>query len=38
MDKDIYSGQFSGNIFIVGRTFCGKTTFIQKLAINDLFW
>ena len=35
MDNYIFDGRFSGNILIVGRIFCGKTTFIQKLAIND---
>ena len=41
-----YDGTFSGNILVVGRTGCGKTTFIQKLAksklfgdeITDVFW
>ena len=32
--SDIYSGQFNGNILLVGRTGCGKTTFLEKLAIN----
>ena len=31
---DIYSHQFNGNILLVGRTGCGKTTFLEKLAIN----
>ena len=34
---DIYSGQFNGNILLVGRTGCGKTTFLEKLAINRFF-
>ena len=33
----IYDGRFSGNILVVGRTGCGKTAFVQKLAINKLF-
>ena len=33
----IYSGQFSGNILVVGRTNCGKTTFIEKLGLNNFF-
>ena len=33
----IYNGKFSGNILIVGRTECGKTTFVQKLALNNFF-
>ena len=32
-----YDGQFHGNILVVGRTGCGKTTFIQKLGKNRLF-
>ena len=35
--KYIYDGTFDGNILIVGRTGCGKTTFIQKLAQNKMF-
>ena len=35
--KYTYDGTFDGNIFIVGRTGCGKTTFIQKLAQNKMF-
>ena len=36
---EIYTndGTFDGNILIVGRTGCGKTTFIQKLAQNKMF-
>ena len=29
-----YNGQFRGNILIVGRTGCGKTTF---LGLNNFF-
>ena len=32
-----YDGKFNGNILIVGRTGCGKTTFIQKLGKNKMF-
>ena len=32
-----YDGQFSGNIMVVGRTGCGKTTFIQNLRRNKMF-
>ena len=32
-----YNGKFDGNILIVGRTGCGKTTFIQKLGKNKMF-
>ena len=31
-----YNGRFDGNI-LVGRTGCGKTTFVQNLAENNLF-
>ena len=41
-----HDGKFSGNILVVGRTGCEKTTFIQKLGknkllgdeITDAFW
>ena len=32
-----YDGKFEGNILIVGRTGCGKTTFVQDLGQNKLF-
>ena len=32
-----YDGRFSGNILAVGRTGCGKTGFVQKLAVNRFF-
>ena len=35
--NDICNGQFNGNILLVGRTGCGKTTFLEKLAINKFF-
>ena len=34
----VYNGQFYGNILVVGRTNCGKTTFIEKLGLNNFFW
>ena len=42
MEKDYfgkysYNGKFEGNVLIVGRTGCGKTTFIQKLGKNNMF-
>ena len=37
MENSVYDGKFSGNILIVGRTECGKTTFVQKLALNNFF-
>ena len=32
-----YDGKFEGNILIVGRTGCGKTTFVRNLGKNKLF-
>ena len=32
-----YDSKFEGNVLIVGRTGCGKTTFIQKLRQNKMF-
>ena len=32
-----FNGKIEGNILIVGRTGCGKTTFIQRLGKNQLF-
>ena len=35
----VYNGQFtiSSNILVVGRTGCGKTTFLEKLRLNKFF-
>ena len=33
----IYNGQFYGNALVVGRTGCGKTTFLEKLGLNNFF-
>ena len=33
----IYNGQFYGNLLVVGRTGCGKTTFFEKLGLNNFF-
>ena len=33
----IFDGQFGRNILVVGRTGCGKTTFLVKLWINKFF-
>ena len=33
----VYNGKFVGNILVVGRTGCGKTAFVQKLAVNQFF-
>ena len=35
--KYSYDGTFEGNILIVGKTGCGKTTFVQNLGSNKLF-
>ena len=37
MEKYTYDGKFQGNILIVGQMGCGKTTFMQKLALNNFF-
>ena len=37
VENKIYNGQFNGNILVVGRTGCGKTTFLEKLAIKINF-
>ena len=31
--SSIYHGQFRSNVLVVGKTGCGKTTFLQKLGI-----
>ena len=33
----VYNGQFYGNILVVGQTGCGKTTFLEKLGLNNFF-
>ena len=47
MDGASYTcnGKFEGDILIVGRTGCGKTTFVQNLGknklsghVNKVFW
>ena len=37
MENAVYDGKFIGNILVVGRTECGKTSFVQKLALNNFF-
>ena len=32
-----YDRKFAGNILIVGRTWFGKTTFVQDIGKNKLF-
>ena len=43
--KYSYNGRFDGNILVVGRTGCGKTTFVRNLQkkkpfgdIKEVFW
>ena len=33
----IYDGQFMGNVLVVGKTGCTKTTSLEKLGINNVF-
>ena len=33
--SSIYDGLFYGNILVVGRTGCGKTTFFEKHGLNN---
>ena len=35
--SSIYNGQFYGNILVIGITGCGKTTFLEKLGLNNFF-
>ena len=35
--SSIYDRQFCGNILVVVRTGCGKTTFLEKLGLNNFF-
>ena len=35
--SSIYDGQFYGNILVVGRTGCGKSTFLEKLGLKNVF-
>ena len=36
-ENTVYDGKFIGNILVVGRTECGKTSFVQRLALNNFF-
>ena len=33
----IYKGQFYRNVLVVERTGCGKTTYLEKLGLNNFF-
>ena len=35
--SSIYDGQFYRNILVVGRTGCGKSTFLEKLGLKNVF-
>ena len=35
--SSIYDGQFYGNVLVVSRTWCVKTTFLEKLGLNNFF-
>ena len=35
--SSIYDGQFYVNILVLGRAGCVKTTFLEKLGLNNLF-
>ena len=37
MQNNIYNAQFRENVFIVGKTGCRKTHFVQKLGLNNFF-
>ena len=40
MDNEIkycYDAKFEGNVLVIGRTGCSKTTFVQNLAKNRMF-
>ena len=37
MGDYVYNSKFGGNVLIAGRAGCGKTFFVQKLAMNSLF-
>ena len=37
MQNYTYNSKFSGNVLIVGWTECGKTAFMQKLALHIFF-
>ena len=40
MDNEMnysFDAKFEGNILVVGRTCCGKTTFAQNLGKNKMF-
>ena len=32
-----YDAKFEGNILVIGRTCCGKTSFIRNLGKNKIF-
>ena len=36
-NNKIYAGKLGSNILVAGKTRCGKTQFLQKLAVNKFF-
>ena len=32
-----YDGKIDRNILVIGRTDCGKTSFIERLVVNNIF-
>ena len=37
MQEFVYDGKFEENTLVVRRTDCGKTSFVQQLAVNNIF-
>ena len=40
MDNEMnysFNAKYEGNVLVVGRTGCGKTTFVQNLGKNKIF-
>ena len=40
MDNEMnysFDAKFEGNILVVGKTGCGKTTFVKNLGKNEMF-
>ena len=37
LQKFVYAGKFEGKILVLGRTGCGSNSFVQCLAVNNIF-